>query len=95
MQFLRQFAITDVDLTGLLVIRSGIRRITAIKTLIAVFVCFSTRAIHLEAVVDLTKDAFMASFHRFMSRRGKCLKIHSKNGTNFVGVQIEFEIRLI
>lgn len=60
-QFSRPFAITGVDFAGPLLIRSGVRRVTAIKTWIAVFVCFSTRAIHLEAVVGLTSDAFMAS----------------------------------
>ncbi|XP_008181389.1 uncharacterized protein LOC103308916 [Acyrthosiphon pisum] len=88
-QFSRPFTITGVDFAGPLLIRSGIRRVTAIKTWIAVFVCFSTRAIHLEAVVGLTSDAFMASLRRFMSRRGKCKKIYSDNGTNFVGAQKE------
>jgi len=88
-QFSRPFTITGVDFAGPLLIRSGIRRVTAIKTWIAVFVCFATRAIHLEAVVGLTSDAFMASLRRFMSRRGKCRKIYSDNGTNFVGAQKE------
>lgn len=88
-QFSRPFTTTGVDFAGPLLIRSGIRRVTAIKTWIAVFVCFTTRAIHLEAVVGLTSDAFMASLRRFMSRRGKCRKIYSDNGTNFVGAQKE------
>jgi len=85
----RPFAIAGVDFAGPIVIRSGIRRVTGIKAWIAVFVCFSTRAVHLEAVEDLTSAAFVACLRRFMSRRGKCKRIYSDNGTNFVGAQKE------
>lgn len=81
----RPFSVSGVDFAGPLVVRSGIRRVTGV----AVFVCFSTRAIHLEAVVGLTSGAFIATLRRFMSRRGKCSTIYSDNGTNFVGAQRE------
>lgn len=55
------------------------------KSYIAVFVCFSTKAIHLELITDLTTSAFLAAFDRFVSRRGLCTSIYSDNGTNFVG----------
>lgn len=32
---------------------------------------------------DLTTDAFLAAFRRFISRRGKCSNVCSDNGTNF------------
>ena len=51
----------------------------------AIFVCFATRAVHKEAVSDLSTQAFLAAFHRFTSRRGLCKVIHSDNGTNFQG----------
>lgn len=85
----RPFTITGVDFAGPIMIRSGIRRVSAAKAWIAVFVCFSTRAIHLEAVEDLTSAAFIACLRRFMSRRGKCKRIYSDNGTNFIGAQKE------
>ncbi|XP_025201851.1 uncharacterized protein LOC112599258 [Melanaphis sacchari] len=85
----RPFSTTGVDFAGPLNLRSGIRRVTSIKTWIAVFVCLATRAIHLEPVVGLTSNAFFAALRRFMARRGKCSKIYSDNGTNFVGVQRE------
>jgi len=85
----RPFAVSGVDFAGPLMIRSGIRRQTGIKAWIAVFICLSTRAIHLEPVFGLTSGAFLASLRRFMSRRGKCSTIHSNNGTNFVGAQKE------
>lgn len=62
-----------------------------IKGYIAVFVCFSTKAIHLELVTELTKEAFIATFRRFVARRGKPNKMFSDNGTNFVGANSELE----
>jgi len=85
----RPFAVSGVDFAGPLVVRSGARRITGVKAWVAVFICFSTRAIHLEAVIGLTSGAFIATLRRFMSRRGNCSTIYSDNGTNFVGAQKE------
>jgi len=93
-QMSRPFTITGVDFAGPLQIQSGIRRVTTKKAWIAVFVCFATRAIHLEAVVGLTSEAFLASLRRFMARRGKSTKIYSDNATNFVGVQKELQAYL-
>lgn len=56
-----------------------------IKCFICVFVCLATRAIHLELVSDLTKEAFIAALNRFIARRGKPRNIYSDNGTTFVG----------
>ena len=38
---------------------------------------------------DLTSDAFLAAFRRFISHRGKPLTMWSDNGTNFVGAANE------
>jgi len=59
------------------------------KAWIAIFICFSTKAIHIEVVEDLTSNSFIATLRRFMSRRGKPAEIWSGNGTNFVGAQRE------
>lgn len=48
------------------------------------FVCFLARTIHLEAVEDLTSEAFIATFHRFTARRDHCSHLKCENGTNFV-----------
>jgi len=45
----------------------------------------ATKAIHLEAVRDLSSDAFLAALKIFISRRGKCSNIYLDYGTNFVG----------
>ncbi|XP_070850488.1 uncharacterized protein [Drosophila suzukii] len=46
-----------------------------------------TSAIHLELVTDLTTETFLAALRRFISLRGKCSKIYSDNGTNFIGAK--------
>ncbi|XP_062535255.1 uncharacterized protein LOC134204446 [Armigeres subalbatus] len=80
------FLNTGVDFCGPIYIRQHNKRSTVTyKAYVAVFVCFATRAIHLELVGDLTADAFIAALQRFISRRGKCAKLFSDNGLNFVG----------
>jgi hypothetical protein len=49
------------------------------------FVCFVTKAIHLEVVISLTTEAFLAALRRFSARRGRPRTIHSDNGTNYRG----------
>jgi len=88
-QVARPFAVTGVDFAGPILIRSGIRRVIGVKAWIAVFVCFTTRAVHLEMVEDLSSQAFLASLRRFTARRGLCSTIFSDNGTNFVGARRE------
>lgn len=85
----RPFTQTGVDFAGPLLIRVGLRKNNHIKAYVAVFVCMSSKAIHLEAVSSLSADAFMACLRRFVSRRGLPSHIWSDNGTNFVGVQRE------
>ncbi|XP_076223949.1 uncharacterized protein LOC143174539 [Nomia melanderi] len=60
-----------------------------VKVYVAVFVCFATKAVHLEVVSDMTTEAFIAALKRFISRRGICRNIYSDNGTNFVGANNE------
>lgn len=60
------------------------------KAYICLFICFVTRAVHLELVSDLTSDAYLLALKRFISRRGKPIEIFSDNGKNFVGLKNEF-----
>nr|XP_029711525.1 uncharacterized protein LOC115256725 [Aedes albopictus] len=56
---------TGVDFCGPIYIRQHNKRSTVTyKAYVAVFVCFATRAIHLELVGDLTADAFIAALHQ-------------------------------
>ncbi|XP_036346348.1 uncharacterized protein LOC118755629 isoform X1 [Rhagoletis pomonella] len=82
----RPFTNTGVDFTGPFEIRSFTGRACRItKGYVCVFVCFATKAIHLEATSDLSTATFLAAFARFVSRRGCPQNMYSDNGTNFVG----------
>lgn len=84
----KPFSYTGTDFAGPILMRmSKNGRIKPIKGYIAIFICFSTRAVHIEAVTDLTAEAFIASFQRFIARRGNVLKLYSDNGGNFVKAQ--------
>ncbi|XP_037929941.1 uncharacterized protein LOC119664542 [Teleopsis dalmanni] len=81
----RPFARTAVDFCGPVLTYLGIRGKAPFKTYIAIFVCLSTKAAHIEAVSDLTTDAFIAALKRLIGRRGLPSDIYCDNATNFVG----------
>ncbi|GFQ93281.1 integrase catalytic domain-containing protein [Trichonephila clavata] len=51
------------------------------------FICFSTKATHIEIVYDLTEETFLACLRRFIARRSKPSIIWSDNSTNFKGAR--------
>lgn len=57
------------------------------KAYLCLFVCFATKALHLELASDLSTESFLAALRRFIARRGRCNTIHSDCGTNFKGAQ--------
>ncbi|XP_075162761.1 uncharacterized protein LOC142235393 [Haematobia irritans] len=82
----RPFTRVGVDFAGPYDIKNYTGRACLItKGYVSIFVCFATRAIHLEAVSDLSTPTFLAAFARFVSRRGSPKDMYSDNGTNFVG----------
>ena len=84
------FNVTGTDFCGPFLIKETRNRNRRyVKVYMCVFVCYTTRACHLELVGDLTSESFIAAFKRFVARRGKCEKIYSDNGTNFVGANRE------
>ncbi|XP_062538321.1 uncharacterized protein LOC134206605 [Armigeres subalbatus] len=85
----RPFSTTGIFYWGPIFVQSTQRRSTPRKAFVAVFVCFCTKAVHLELVVDLTTAKFLQAFRRFVSRRGLCSDIYSDNGRNFVGAANE------
>ncbi|XP_018309050.1 uncharacterized protein, partial [Mycetomoellerius zeteki] len=88
----RPFSSTGVDYCGPIYIREGSRRSSKrVKAFVAVFVCMATKATHLEVVSNLTTDAFLNAFKRFIARRGKPVDVFSDNGTNFTGANHELE----
>lgn len=88
----RAFSICGVDYAGPFMIKdSKFRNRKFIKCYICIFICFSTKAAHLELVSDLTTDGFLNALKRFASRRGLCQQIYSDNATNFIGADNEFK----
>lgn len=88
----RPFMNSGVDYAGPVFIRTSKGRgHHATKGYICLFICMATRAIHLEAVTDLTTQAFIAAFRRFVARRGHCSNLWSDNGTNFIGAAKELK----
>lgn len=86
------FKVTGVDYCGPFIIKEKkFRNRNTIKVYVSVFVCFATKACHLEVVHDLTSESFIAALERFFARRGACTDIHSDNGTNFVGANNEIK----
>ncbi|CAG9574686.1 unnamed protein product [Danaus chrysippus] len=65
-------------------VRQG-RGTKLVKVYIAIFICFTTKSIHLELVGDLSSNTFILALKRFISRRGKPKNIYSDNGRSFVG----------
>lgn len=87
-QQFRPFVHTGVDLCGPITIRtSKLRGSKVHKGYIALFICMTVKAVHLEPVVDASADGFLMAFNRFVSRRGLCTDLYADNGTNFIGAK--------
>ncbi|XP_063914810.1 uncharacterized protein LOC135131161 [Zophobas morio] len=70
-QLTRPFHVSGVDYAGPFLIKEGqTRNAKEVKAYIALFICFSTKPVHLELVGDLTSEGFLAALKRFTSRRG-------------------------
>ncbi|GFW22033.1 uncharacterized protein TNCV_4823151 [Trichonephila clavipes] len=84
----RPFFSCGIDYAGPVLIKCNKGRGTkSTKGYIALFVCLATKAVHIEAVGDLTTDSFVAALRRFSVRRGAPRHIYSDNGSNFVGAR--------
>lgn len=86
----RPFSCIGIDYAGPLQMRDiQIRKSRSYKVYIAIFICLSVKAVHLEVVSALSTPAFLAAFDRFIARRGLPSEVYSDCGTNFVGAAAE------
>jgi hypothetical protein len=86
----RPFLNSGVDFGGPVYLKEGRGRgKRTVKGYIALFVCFATKALHLELVGDLSSQSFLGALKRFISRRGHVANLYSDNRTNFVGARNE------
>lgn len=80
------FSIVGTDFAGPFLLKDKKGRGAKItKCYFCLFICFVTKACHLELVSDLSTDAFILALRRFASRRGMPSKIYSDNAKNYVG----------
>ncbi|GFX71213.1 integrase catalytic domain-containing protein [Trichonephila clavipes] len=87
------FNSTGIDLCGPFFIKNKYQRKgPEIEVYVCIFICLVTKAIHLEIISDLTSQALIAALKRLISRRGKCHKIFSDNGTNMIGTNREIKV---
>lgn len=88
----RPFANCGIDYAGPFNVKvSKIRGHVVVKAYLCVFICFVTKAVHLELVSDLTTHSFLNCFRRFVARRGLCSNVYSDNATNFKGADKELQ----
>ena len=81
----RPFQTTGVDFAGPLYVRTLDQSRTA-KTWLVLYTCYSTRAVHLDLVQDMTAQTFLRSFRRFTARRGTPTRMISDNAKTFKSV---------
>ncbi|XP_029340891.1 uncharacterized protein LOC115033070 [Acyrthosiphon pisum] len=74
-----------VDFAGPFNVKSKLRCRTFTKSYLALFICLTTKAVHLEKVDGLSTEDFITTLRCFIARRGHPSIISSENGTNFTG----------
>ena len=84
----RPFTIIGIDHCGPFKVRLQPTWKTFNLMYIVVFICFSTKAIHLEITFDLTTYSLLLALQRFVSRRGAPRKIYSDQSKTFIGAKI-------
>ena len=77
-----------VDFTGVLYVREGE---TKRKIYICLFTCATTRAVHLEIVLDMTVESFMLAFRKFTSRRSLPRRMISDNASTYLAAADELQ----
>lgn len=83
---------TGCDYAGPFLLKDRLtRKPKLIKGYVCLFICLATKAVHLEAISDLTTGCFLATLKRFIGRRGKPAHIFSDNGRSFIGASAELK----
>ena len=81
----RAFSQTGIDFAGPFYVKDDGMK----KTYIPIFVCMTTKAVHLGTVGRLTKEHCILALKSIIARRGLPAKILSDNGSNFIGTRNE------
>ena len=78
-----------VDYVGHLLLKVGHMRKPTASIHMCVFVSMSIKAVHFEAVTNLSSEAYISTLKKNISRRRLPTTIHSDHGTNFIGAENE------
>ena len=85
------FTYSAVDYFGPFTVKEGRKEL---KRWGVIFVCMSSRAVHIETSNSLDTDSFLNAYRRFVCRRGPVRQLRSDRGTNFIGGKNELEAAL-
>lgn len=89
----KPYSVVTVDYAGPFRVKTGHHRGAKLtKAYLCLFLCLTTKNLHLEVASELTSAAFIAALRRFVGRRGRVSTIYSDRGTNFVGAQRELSM---
>jgi len=82
------FTYTGLDMFGPFYVKEGRKEH---KRFVILCTCMSSRAIHLESMINMETDSFIQALRRFFARRGYVREITSDNGKNFIGAENEWK----
>ncbi|KAH8315907.1 hypothetical protein KR074_001810, partial [Drosophila pseudoananassae] len=85
------FGVTGVDFCVPFYYKPEVRNKAPVKCYVSIFICFATKAVHLELVRDLSTMSFLQALKRFICTRRRPQHIWSDNATNFVGAKNELK----
>lgn len=86
------FAKTGMDYAGPFQVKiHQLRSAKHVSAYLCIFVCFATKAVHLEVASELTSRAFIRALERFTARRGRPTDLFSDCGKNFIGASNHLE----
>lgn len=80
----KAFTHTGADLCGPFFYKAmRARGVITSKGYVVIFICLTTKAIHIELVRDMSAEAFLAAFKRLTGRRGHVRHLYCDNDGNF------------
>ncbi len=83
----RSFQTTGVDYAGPMYVKTPDNPRNT-KAWMILYTCYSTRAVHLDLVQDMTAETFMRSFRHFTARRGTPARMISDNAKTFKAASV-------
>ncbi|XP_039291700.1 uncharacterized protein LOC120353113 [Nilaparvata lugens] len=81
----KPFNVTGLDFAGPFICKTSLlKRAQTTKGYLCIFVCFATKATHLEFLSSMSVNHFIAALQRFIARRGTPHTLCSDNAKTFV-----------